>query len=397
VANDISIIIPTYNGGTTFSQSLDLIARQKYPGKIQLIVIDSGSSDGTPEAAAAVGATVKRIKQKDFNHSRTRNEAVALAKYPKVVFLVQDAIPISEEWLLNLSSTLDDDSISAAYGKQIPHDDADLYAHFEVEYHNEYLGNEPVVQSISSPASYAELSYDEALRKIRFDNVCSVYLKDMLLKYPFPEIDFGEDMAWAHHVMIRGFNVLFQPKVMVKHSHNRSHEYRFRRAIVDSVACAKVLDRVAEDLSFLTGLDLLDISKMVEDNIDFFKCKNMPENAYNTYKIKKSRNYFENTIKNLPFLKRIFFSLLSLLPQDSRQKAWEFAFIKSVENHIEFVISIIKEKNPDAKKEQIDNCVDQVVASILGRLYGEVFSSYKLVGKCSKDIDMIVLPQMKGV
>ena len=47
----ISIIIPTYNGGHVFSKCLDMIGQHDYVGKVQLIVVDSGSTDGTVASA----------------------------------------------------------------------------------------------------------------------------------------------------------------------------------------------------------------------------------------------------------------------------------------------------------------------------------------------------------
>jgi len=47
----ISVIIPTCNGGKIFSQCLEKIGQQEYDGEIQLVVVDSGSSDGTAELA----------------------------------------------------------------------------------------------------------------------------------------------------------------------------------------------------------------------------------------------------------------------------------------------------------------------------------------------------------
>ncbi|MBC8427082.1 MAG: glycosyltransferase, partial [Deltaproteobacteria bacterium] len=47
----ISIIIPTYNGGRIFSKCLEMIGQQDYGAEIQLIIVDSGSTDGTVELA----------------------------------------------------------------------------------------------------------------------------------------------------------------------------------------------------------------------------------------------------------------------------------------------------------------------------------------------------------
>ncbi|MBU1932235.1 glycosyltransferase, partial [Patescibacteria group bacterium] len=55
----ISIIIPTHNGGQVFSRCLEMIGQQDYSGHIQLIIVDSGSTDGTVELAERGGALIK--------------------------------------------------------------------------------------------------------------------------------------------------------------------------------------------------------------------------------------------------------------------------------------------------------------------------------------------------
>ena len=90
----ISVIIPNYNGGRIFPKCLEMIGQQDYVGKVQLIIVDSGSTDGTVGWAERAGAVVKRIDKNKFHHAKTRNEAVLLADFDNIVFTVQDAIPI---------------------------------------------------------------------------------------------------------------------------------------------------------------------------------------------------------------------------------------------------------------------------------------------------------------
>lgn len=109
----ISIIIPTYNGGSVFSICLEKINQQNYTKKIQLIVVDSGSTDGTPELAEKAGAFVSSIDKREFHHARTRNKALSLAKFNKVVYTVQDAIPCSNRWLSDLERSLNENGVAA--------------------------------------------------------------------------------------------------------------------------------------------------------------------------------------------------------------------------------------------------------------------------------------------
>ena len=235
----VTIIIPTFNGGNVFSKCLAAIKRQQNAGLLQLIIVDSGSTDGTIERAEKAGALVKRIDRRTFHHARTRNEALVMAAHENIVFMVQDAIPHSTTWLVNLVHTLDQRGVIAAYTAQIPHDHATPYSRFEIESINEARGSALVIQQIESLESYEKMPYHMAYRMIGLDNVCAIYRKDRLLKTPFPEVDFAEDMAWAHKNLLMGHKIVYNPHVRVKHSHNRSPNYAFRRQVVNSLWCAK--------------------------------------------------------------------------------------------------------------------------------------------------------------
>ena len=393
----VSIIIPTYNGGSLFHRCLEKIKSQDYVGEIQLVVIDSGSTDGTPEIAENSGAVVKRIKQENFNHSRTRNEALALAVHDKVVFMVQDAIPVANNWFTSLVSSLEQEQIAAAYVQQVPHDDADIYARYEVESHNEYLGKEPVVQSINSAEAFAKLSYDEALRLVRFDNVCAIYRKHLLEKNPFPDIEFAEDMAWAHSMILQGYKILFQPQIVVSHSHNRTPEYRFRRAIADSRACAQILGVVRDDLSCFNSKDLRALHKSIQAYAESFQNESSAgeETRDNT-------NTFIQTLTKMvwciPVSRKNMVSILNrLAPARIKKKVMYEAVEQALKQHISFTISMLIKRYQLTSKHEILKCIKQISSSTVGRIYGEVYASYLLKGNVPDEIEGLVRPYMDGV
>jgi glycosyltransferase involved in cell wall biosynthesis len=388
----VSIIIPTYNGGDIFKQCLNALLAQEYDGNIEIIVIDSGSTDNTVQNAKEAGAEVTVIDSKDFHHSRTRNQAVLLSKYPKVILLVQDAIPIGNKWIEHLSISLDKYDVVAAYGKQVPHKDADLYARFEVDYHSEYLGDEPLVQSIDSIESFKSLSYDAALRNIRFDNVCAIYSKEHLLKYPFPDVPFGEDMAWALEVMKHGYQVLYQPAVKVYHSHNRSPEYRFKRAIVDTIVCADILARIKQDLSFLNYNELMVISDQTTQLIH----EMYSEFNNSTHNGRENCACFNAFIKS-PIIKKIVWTILRAAKKSSIQKVLSLGIKKTFENHIRFVISLIRDKYPDHTNDELLEVIKQIAASMQGGLFGEVYVSYKVKGGIPSEIEQMIIANSRGV
>lgn len=394
IKSGVSIVIPTYNGGEIYKKSMESLMKQDYQGDKQLIVIDSGSTDNTLEVAKETGAEITQIEQKNFHHSKTRNLAVQKTKYDKVVFLVQDAIPCNNSWLSNLVESLTNHDVSAVYGKQVPHDDAELFARFEVDYHASYLGELPLVQRINSIDEFYQLTYDDSLRNIRFDNVCAIYKKEALLKIPFPDVPFGEDMAWAFETLKCGGAVLYQPEVKVFHSHNRNPKYRFRRAIIDTVVCAQTLGKTRQDISSFTYADLLYLSEATEKLVQKHIHELGNYSAYpDSISVKRSMSQFVQ----LPFVKKIAWFLIKHMQKNNFKKAALQAVLVSFDNHIRFVLNYLKDRYENVSKEELIQVIEQLSGSMQGGFYGEVYASYLLKGEAPLQLRAFIEENTKGV
>jgi glycosyltransferase involved in cell wall biosynthesis len=378
--NGVSIIIPTCNGGQIFSECLAAIKRQDYGGATQLIIIDSGSTDKTVELATKAGAQAKRIDPKQFHHAGTRNEALLLATKERIVFMVQDAIPCSDNWLTALAQALDDYPVTAAYTGQVPHDDATPYARFEIESINEARGHAPVIQEIESLESYAEMPYHCAHRMIGLDDVCAIYRRDRLLKEPFPEVDFAEDMAWAQKNLLMGHKILYNPCIRVKHSHNRSPHYAFCRQIINSFWCAKIMGRVENDLSFLRTGDLRTLTGTTRAFISSLR-----SNAFD------QESLFQGILDNFPgmnwmryFWPKRFFRKQKPMPKGLEKVA------RDIETRIETLFHLVREKYGIREQEDLNLLLNQVIANVLGRVFGEVYASRLLKDNISPSLESLM-------
>jgi rhamnosyltransferase len=98
----ISVVIPVKNGGADLARCLRGIAAQRVDEDVEVVAVDSGSTDGSPELARAAGAVVHEIPAEEFGHGRTRNLGVGLARGDLVVFTSQDAVADDEGWLSRL-------------------------------------------------------------------------------------------------------------------------------------------------------------------------------------------------------------------------------------------------------------------------------------------------------
>ena len=394
----VSVIIPTYNGGKIFSQCLEKIGEQDYKGRVQLIVIDSGSTDGTAELAEDAGAFVKRIDKRRFHHAKTRNEALLFAKFDKVVYTVQDAIPCSNTWLSDLEKSLCENDVVAAYTNQVPHDDADPYARFEIECINNFRGRKPVIQGLESPESFRKMPYEEAYRSIGLNNVCAIYRKKLLMNTPFPEVDFAEDIAWAFKNMLLGHKVLYQPDIKVRHSHNRLPEYAFNRQVVNSFWCAKIMNRVRDDVSFLTIADLLTLTSGVRRFVDQLRSEILAGSKAPNKDVRRAPHVIDKVMEKYSLTNRVRRFLINNLSKNSNLRSPQSRKIgQQINDEIKRVLEYIKRNYNVSVAEELLGVLELIAANVLGRIYGEVYASRMLSGETSSRFQAFMRPYMKGI
>jgi glycosyltransferase involved in cell wall biosynthesis len=394
----VSIIIPTLNGGSIFDTCINKIRHQDYSGDVQLIVIDSGSTDGTPDLAKKAGAVVKRIDKKEFHHAGTRNAALSLARCDRVIFMVQDAVPCSCKWLSDLEEVLTENDVVAVYTDQVPHDDADIYARFEIESISKARGEKPVLQHLDSPASFNKMPYDKAYRAIGLDNVCAIYRKESLLKTPFPDVGFAEDLAWAFENLFAGNRIIYQPHIKVKHSHNRKPEYGFNRQIINSYWCARIMKRVKDDLSFVTIKDLMQVTGRFERFCNQVLSDGVSGNQTRGDRDKNSIRVIGKVLKRYSVKDRAAMFVFHNFLKDSKPLCNRVEKIeRQAREDVRHSLSLIKENYPVRSEEELLGVLEQIVASILGRIYGEVYASCMLAERRSPRLEDFIRPYLKGV
>ena len=102
MAAGVTVAIPVYNGARYLDEVLTAVRAQRVDRELELLIVDSGSTDGSLEIAAAHGARVHRIDKRSFSHGGTRNRMMELAEGDHVAFLTQDATPAHVGWLAAL-------------------------------------------------------------------------------------------------------------------------------------------------------------------------------------------------------------------------------------------------------------------------------------------------------
>lgn len=85
---DVSVVIRTKNDMADLPGLIEDIRAQEYGGKIEIILVDTSSTDGTAEYAVSQSIRVISIAQKDFTYPRSLNIGFEAASYDYAVTLV---------------------------------------------------------------------------------------------------------------------------------------------------------------------------------------------------------------------------------------------------------------------------------------------------------------------
>jgi rhamnosyltransferase len=239
VAETISIVIPTKNAGEEFRDTLSAIRNQTCDAEV--VVVDSGSSDGTLELAREFGARTLSIPPESFNHGETRNLGIRNSTGQVCIMLVQDAVPIGDRWLETLVAPFSDQRVVGVTGRHVPRPDSDIAGRWQVEYRSEFLGEETRIQEMASWDDFLTLNFEQRLRLVSFDNVCSALRRDFWEKCPFKPLLFAEDLDWGVRAMAAGHRLVYDPAVRVVHSHTRPAAYHMRRSYISGRVVPKLL------------------------------------------------------------------------------------------------------------------------------------------------------------
>ena len=237
-ARPVSLVIPTLNAGPRFHEVLAALEVQDVEGGCELLVVDSGSTDGTPEAAEAAGARVERIDPATFGHGRTRNLAIGRTSGELVALLTQDAVPMDPSYLSSLFGAFRRGNVDGVFSRQFPRPDCDpILTERLMRWSASRDTPELKVLAPGDPerarALFQALPPIERYLSAAFDNVASAVRRSTWERIPFPDVDFGEDVAWGREVLLAGGALAFEPDARVEHSHRISMLREFRRIYAD--------------------------------------------------------------------------------------------------------------------------------------------------------------------
>src|SRR5512135_847882 len=112
-----SIVVRAYNEAAHLGRLLEGIAKQTVRD-VELILVDSGSTDETVHLASDFGAQIVQIPSSEFSFGRALNLGVSAASREYVVIASGHVHPMYPDWLECLLKPFEDATIATVYGKQ---------------------------------------------------------------------------------------------------------------------------------------------------------------------------------------------------------------------------------------------------------------------------------------
>ena len=85
----VTCVVPVYDGERFLAEALDSALAQDYE-PMEIVVVDDGSTDGTPDVAAGYGDRIRYLRQENAGPSAARNRGLEASRGEFVSFLDAD-------------------------------------------------------------------------------------------------------------------------------------------------------------------------------------------------------------------------------------------------------------------------------------------------------------------
>ncbi len=231
----LSIIVPAYNAEKTIGYCLDSLLEQDYNGDYEVIVVDDGSSDSTPDIVAKY-ERVKLVRQSNAGPAVARNMGAKEARGEIIFFTDSDCMP-ENNWISEMLRPFKDKGVVGVKGRYKTRQ-KEISARFvQMEYEDKY--------SYMLKSDYIDF----------IDTYSAGFRKDVFLELKGYDTDFpvacAEDVDLSFRLSKKGYKMVFNPNAVVYHLHpDRLWDYlrkKYKFAFWRIVAVKKNPDKLIRD------------------------------------------------------------------------------------------------------------------------------------------------------
>lgn len=293
------VIIPVYRPDQSFLELIEKLEKQTYPiGRIILVNTEQKYWDqlvyGKNVFQNYSNIQMIHISKREFDHGKTRREAVKKSDAPFFVMMTQDAMPADDNMLENLiSPLLADEKTAVSYARQLPGKEADPVEIFTRTF------NYPEESSIKRKEDMEKLG----IKTYFCSNVCAAYSRELYENCGgfVREAIFNEDMIYAAECIGKGYAVAYAADARVIHSHHYTNRKQLQRNFDLGVSQADHPEIFGELHSESEGIQL--IRKMagylLENGHGTMIFPMLVTSAYKWFGYKMGKNYHKLSRKQI--------------------------------------------------------------------------------------------------
>jgi len=222
-----SIVIRTLNEARHLDDLLVAIASQHTNGlNHQVVIVDSGSTDGTLEIAERHGCRILHITREEFSFGRSLNIGCQAANGDILVITSGHCVPTDDHWLQRLCQPILDGMAEYTYGRQVGGPDS----HFsECRIFAKYY---PEGSRIPQDGFFC-------------NNANSALLRSTWVQHLFDEELTGlEDMELAQRLVRKGVRLAYVADAGVFHFHNETWSHVRRRFEREAIALQRIMPQL---------------------------------------------------------------------------------------------------------------------------------------------------------
>jgi glycosyltransferase involved in cell wall biosynthesis len=208
-----SIVVRAFNESKHLGRLMEGITHQTLKD-VEVILVDSGSTDSTVQLAQDFGARVVHIAAAEFSFGGALNVGLRAARREYVVIASAHVYPVYPDWLECLLRPFEDGLVAVVYGKQRG---AESSRFSERQIFNQWFPEHDIAHQASPFCNNA----NAAIRRSLWE------------KHPYDEtLTALEDVAWAKWAQQQGYHVSYGAHAEIMHIHNetpRGVQTRYRR------------------------------------------------------------------------------------------------------------------------------------------------------------------------
>lgn len=224
----ISLVVRTLNESRYLGALLAGVKEQRLRGedRVEVVVVDSGSTDGTQDIALAHGCVLTHIGREEFSFGRSLNRGCESARGDILVFVSGHCVPADEQWLRHLCQPIAEQQVSYSYGRQIGGPES---RYSECRVFEKYY---PPKSRLPQQGFFC-------------NNANSALARTAWSTHRFDEDLTGlEDMELAKRLVAAGGRVGYVAEACVYHHHHESWGQVRRRYEREAIALQKILPQI---------------------------------------------------------------------------------------------------------------------------------------------------------